>query len=522
MLNEPRSSYSLIDLEGEKVSNVCRYCDDKTSPKSTWCVSSNRLTVNDYKILMDCGWRRHGNQYYKTLGHKTCCPPYTIRCDAENFRISKAQKKALSIVATFLKRGEKPTEAADDRNASIMSIIKQADDSYEHNPYIYSAKYGHITDDRSQYEKPLTSCSSEDSGIYLDDKRIKVIGRSGSSKRRRWQALQEHMARKAEELGVPYEEIMQQYLERRRRRLAKNKPKEIEEFLEEETPNQNFAHTLDIRLCRCTPQSEEFKATYEQEYDLYYRYQVIVHKASPSFARREDFDEFLIESSLVNDHDEKAEAAGAPQFGSYHQQYWLDGKKLIAVGVIDIVPGCLSSVYFFYDPEYSFLHLGTYSALREIAYIRYLNRTYGSSVPALSNFTQYYMGYYIHSTPKMRYKQAFSPSYLACPETYNWVPIERCERLLDKNKYTRLADCNEKRLSSSVSKDEPRLQLSFSEDLANKLHDVNFTVEGDAIRVNLENAECLLSQKELDLVREWFTLVPDSGTMYINCKNFII
>lgn len=50
-------------------------------------------------------------------------------------------------------------------------------------------------------------------------------------------------------------------------------------------------------------------------------------------------------------------------YGSYHMQYWLDG-KLIAVGVIDILTQCVSSVYLFYDPEFHFLNLGTYSALR--------------------------------------------------------------------------------------------------------------------------------------------------------------
>ena len=45
------------------------------------------------------------------------------------------------------------------------------------------------------------------------------------------------------------------------------------------------------------------------------------------------------------------------------QQYYIDG-KMIAVGVIDLVPSCWSSVYFFYDPDYSFLSLGTYAALR--------------------------------------------------------------------------------------------------------------------------------------------------------------
>ena len=38
--------------------------------------------------------------------------------------------------------------------------------------------------------------------------------------------------------------------------------------------------------------------------------------------------------------------------------------KLVAVGVLDILPTCTSSVYFYYDPSYEFLTLGTYSALR--------------------------------------------------------------------------------------------------------------------------------------------------------------
>ena len=50
-------------------------------------------------------------------------------------------------------------------------------------------------------------------------------------------------------------------------------------------------------------------------------------------------------------------------YGSFHQQYWLEN-KLIAVGVIDILPHCVSSVYFFYDPDYSHLSLGTYASLR--------------------------------------------------------------------------------------------------------------------------------------------------------------
>ncbi|VDP85930.1 unnamed protein product [Echinostoma caproni] len=70
-----------------------------------------------------------------------------------------------------------------------------------------------------------------------------------------------------------------------------------------------------------------------------------------------------------------------PEFGSYHQQYWLDGRELIAIGVIDLLPQCLSSVYLIYDPDYAFLHLGTYSALRYVQYIGCSTRTLVSFDP---------------------------------------------------------------------------------------------------------------------------------------------
>ncbi|KAM7534144.1 hypothetical protein Aperf_G00000115204 [Anoplocephala perfoliata] len=463
---------------------------------------------------------RHGMQCYKTLGQKNCCPPYTILCDAANFQISRAQKKALNIVAAFLKTGEKPTEAENAGNSTVTTILNTTDDSYESAPSKFSDFRAGGNKKDSQEPKVLKSVSSKDSGIYLDDNGIKFTSRSGSAKRRRWQALQELMALRAKFKGVQYEEILKQYLDRRKRRLEKNKPKEIENYLEQARPiGDKFAHSLEIRLCRCAPRSDEFKATYEQEYELYYKYQIAIHKASPSSIRREDFDEFLVESSLVNDHDKEAEDAGAPQFGSYHQQYWLDGKKLIAVGVVDLVPGCLSSVYSFYDPDYSFLHLGTYTALCEIAFVRHLNRTYGLTVPAFSDFTRYYMGYYIHSTPKMRYKGAFSPSYLECPETNCWVPIKKCEPLLDRVKYTRLADFSEKRTLPSVSEDEIKIQLPFSVDLANKLGKGNFIVKEDTIITPLQGAESVLPERKLELTREFMSLISSAGTMCVSCSN---
>jgi arginine-tRNA-protein transferase len=96
-----------------------------------------------------------------------------------------------------------------------------------------------------------------------------------------------------------------------------------------------------------------------------------------------------------------------PGYGFYHQKYYCND-VLIATGMIDILPGCLSSVYFIYDPDFSFLSLGVYSVLREVA----LTQTLAKELPDLK---YYYMGYYIHSCPKMSYKAHYKPSELLCP-----------------------------------------------------------------------------------------------------------
>ena len=67
---------------------------------------------------------------------------------------------------------------------------------------------------------------------------------------------------------------------------------------------------------------------------------------------------------------------------------------------------------------------------REASFVRHLHQ----SAP---NLCYYYMGFYIHSCPKMRYKGALSPSFLLCPEVYSWHPIEKCRPVLDQSRYAR-------------------------------------------------------------------------------------
>ena len=94
--------------------------------------------------------------------------------------------------------------------------------------------------------------------------------------------------------------------------------------------------------------------------------------------------------------------------GTYHQHY-LIGDELIAVGVVDILPQGLSSVYLYYHPGFShtLVALGKLAILKEIEFTKSLGRPY------------YYLGYYIESCRKMRYKADYQPSEMLCPVTYH-------------------------------------------------------------------------------------------------------
>jgi len=76
---------------------------------------------------------------------------------------------------------------------------------------------------------------------------------------------------------------------------------------------------------------------------------------------------------------------------------YFDDDKLVAVDLIDILPNGISSIYFYYDPDYSHLSLGKYSMLRQISY-------------AKSHHLEWiYMGYYVKECQSLAYKADYKP-----------------------------------------------------------------------------------------------------------------
>ncbi|XP_036684384.1 arginyl-tRNA--protein transferase 1 isoform X1 [Balaenoptera musculus] len=456
----------------------CGYCKNESGSRSNgmWAHS---MTVQDYQDLIDRGWRRSGKYVYKPVMNQTCCPQYTIRCRPLQFQPSKSHKKVLKKMLKFLAKGEiskgncedEPMEPTmEDAVASDFALINKLDiqcdlktlsDDLKESLKSEEKKKGKSSK-REESNELIQSQDTEeklDSGEPSHSVKVHTVPQPGKGA-----DLSKPPCRKAKEIRK----------ERKRLKLMRqnpggelegfqvrgqppslfppkaksNQPKSLEDLIFESLP-ESASHKFEVRLVPVSFEDPEFKSSFSQSFALYVKYQMAIHQDPPDECGKTEFTRFLCSSPLEAENPANGPDCG---YGSFHQQYWLDG-KIIAVGVIDILPYCVSSVYLYYDPDYSFLSLGVYSALREIAFTRQLHE----KTPQLS---YYYMGFYIHSCPKMKYKGQYRPSDLLCPETYVWVPIEQCLPSLENSKYCRFNQDPEA-VDEGRSKEPDRLQVFY-------------------------------------------------------------
>ncbi|XP_054359466.1 arginyl-tRNA--protein transferase 1 isoform X15 [Pongo pygmaeus] len=402
-------SPSIVDYFPSEDFYRCGYCKNESGSRSNgmWAHS---MTVQDYQDLIDRGWRRSGKYVYKPVMNQTCCPQYTIRCRPLQFQPSKSHKKVLKKMLKFLAKGEVPKGSCEDEPMDSTMDDAVAGDFALINKLDIQCDLKTLSDDvkeslesegkNSKKEEPHELLQSQDfvgeklgSGEPSHSVKVHTIPKPGKGA-----DLSKPPCRKAKEIRK----------ERKRLKLMQQNPaEELESFQAQGHPPSLFPP----------------KAKSNQPKSL----EDLIFESLPENASHKlEFTRFLCSSPLEAETPPNGPDCG---YGSFHQQYWLDG-KIIAVGVIDILPNCVSSVYLYYDPDYSFLSLGVYSALREIAFTRQLHEK-------TSQLSYYYMGFYIHSCPKMKYKGQYRPSDLLCPETYVWVPIEQCLPSLENSKYCR-------------------------------------------------------------------------------------
>ena len=180
------------------------------------------------------------------------------------------------------------------------------------------------------------------------------------------------------------------------------------------------------RCARAGVHVETVEPTFRpQAYELYNRYQVTKHdkpRKTPEGYRAHAVDSPIV--SCMRD---------GVQYGTVHQHYWMNG-ELIGVGVLDVLPRTLISVYMYYDvqrPEVARLSLGVFAALQEIAFAQHLNNDLGA------NIAYYTMGGFSLLNDKLAYKASYLPvQYLASWASSLWVDsLETCYVLARLNHF---------------------------------------------------------------------------------------
>lgn len=87
--------------------------------------------------------------------------------------------------------------------------------------------------------------------------------------------------------------------------------------------------------------------------------------------------------------------SGANEFG--YEVLYFDEERLIGVDLIDILPNGISSIYFYYDPDYKKYALGKLSMYKQIMFAKETDKEW------------IYMGYYVKDCPSLSYKSHYEP-----------------------------------------------------------------------------------------------------------------
>ena len=370
--------------------------------------------------------------------NKTCCPLYTIKCEALNFKPTKSQKKVVKRFVNYITNDVRPgggpseedgagkqetnedCEIGDNLQKQIENVennLKMDVDVSDLSPIqVPESKMKDGTSSSDIYGGKINENTENICDKEMKDETMPKISQPNGmdpNKPKQGKAKLARLERYKQKHGA--DQVLKP--------KAKNQEKSIEDLLEPMNNSGGLKHKWETKLIPVSMSNEAFSSSYSETVKIYQKYQAVIHNDSPDKCTEKQYRRFLCNSPLQTDSE-------GPPFGSYHYQYCIDD-KIVAVGVLDVLPHCVSSVYLYYDPAFTFLSLGTLTSLLEICLVRDLSRRFPS-------ITNYYLGFYIHNCVKMRYKGRYSPSKLLCPEAYTWHPLDLCRPLLDASSYSRL------------------------------------------------------------------------------------
>lgn len=499
------------------------------------------LTVDDYQALVDQGWRRSGCFLYKPEMDKTCCPSYTIRLKASDFVPSKDQLRVSRRMQRFLD-GTLDVKKVDVMKESNTS--KNSESLVHNNPSCSMSEESlsvgnkevdedekslhYLSDQIDNVTHMFTKTGEFPSGIQLPKASVRMVSQgkkkilaNGSEDLLYSSNIAFHVAASIKRAQSKDKDGSDSKPSRDSEKENGYSPKVIAEKLVASLDSTMKISGLSIRACNghvnfyasskqvsqngtvpnaAIPKKSGMKCQFKkrkleirlnrssfdpEEHALFARYQSKVHNDKPENYTESSYRRFLVDTPLLYVSPTGDNTVPPCGFGSFHQQYLVDG-QLVAVGVIDILPNCLSSKYLFWDPDFAFLSLGKYSALQEIGWVKN-NQV---NCPSLQ---YYYLGYYIHSCNKMRYKAAYRPSELLCPLRYQWVSFDIARPLLDRKRYVVLSDAsilqNGESSPLQVTEDQDAMLIQLDDSGQEDANDVPMHEDEEMVQFESEGSD---------------------------------
>ena len=400
------------------------------------------MTCQNYQYLVDRGFQRSGKFVYKPQMKRTCCPQYVIRMDVKKFKLSKSHKSSIRKFKKYLLEGRNTVNAVTDftkertpnDGACSSSVVSPA-----------SAELGSTSQESDQLPQVTrNACKVRKAvkpGMGPDPekppcKKAKIL----RNERRQKKLLHQMKSQRSNITTSTTSTVTPQGPSN----ACCQNDIDFCQYLEEVLTfpkGDDCLHKVTTQLVRIG--SKEFTESFNESFEVFRKFQTVIHKESEADAGEKQFNEFLVYTPLKH---KEGTGKMTTDFGTYHQQYLLDG-KIFAVGVLDVLPRGVLCEYLYYDPDYRFIAPGVITALLEIS----LTQQFYLQNPEMQ---YYYMGFYVQSCPKMNYKSRYSASSLLCPETYTYVPIEQCIPKLKASPYSRLAEADVENQETGCTEDD--------------------------------------------------------------------
>jgi len=217
----------------------------------------------------------------------------------------------------------------------------------------------------------------------------------------------------------------------------------------------------------------------DERFQVYKKYQKNIHKETDEEITKSSYNRAwgttdLIDTKgikLPSDLNKKTKHPEMypKKYGTYNFIHRLDG-KIIAVGIWDILPTCLSSVYLYYDTDYQFLDLGVFTAIREIEYVKSFHDLINN------NFKYYMMGFYCETVQKLRYKGFYQPTELLDRYTMNYVYLKDVQKLISDGKNHKLSE----------KENNPNKKFMTKDEINKYVNEIKIPYKDQIFRMNIE------------------------------------